>query len=377
MTETRPAAFTPDTSAAPSAGALSETEILSRLVVGWPGLLMLVAPDRAVLAMSASLAQLLGKNARALGSLVCTRVTSCGEAQGCCLDFASGSNDVSEPALALIPRPKASPLVVLTRVEPIGLGGGSRAYLVHLDPLTPLPGPESQFALDSLLSQLRTQQADRTAWLRLLSNQWIRPLAGPKWIGWLAEHQDASAELLLSVGRLPKGARHEQIVARAQAARRESPGNTSPFTLRLPAKPGPHALYVLPSGSRPSWLLLLIGGTHDAARIGLLHALTASALRVDRQPHGPQYGATEVVPAKPHAALTPREVEVLTLVAQGLADKRIAVTLGLSFHTVRNHLRKIMRKLGVGKRAQIAFALRLVAGDTAASCSSDHAIHVV
>ncbi len=377
MTETRFSAFTPDTGATPSAGTLPETEILSRLVAGWPGLLMLVAPDRSVLALSASLARLLGKNARALGPLVCTRVTSCGEAQGCCLDFASGSDDISEPALALIQRPHASPLVVLTRVEPIGLRWGSRAYLVHFDPLTPLPGPATQLALDSLLSQLRTQQAARTAWLRLLSDQWIRPLVGPKWIGWLAEHEDAGAELLLSVGRLPKGAKQEQIVAAAQAARRESPGNTSPFTLRLPAQPGTHALYVLPAGPRPGWLLLLLGGTHDAARIGLLHALTASALRVDQQPHGSQPGAADVFPAKLRAALTAREVEVLTLVAQGLADKRIALVLGLSFHTVRNHLRKIMRKLGVGKRAQIAFALRLVAGDTAASRSSYHAIQVV
>jgi hypothetical protein len=240
MTETRRIALTPDTGAAPSAGMLSETDILSRLVAGWPGLLMLVAPDRSVLAMSVSLAQLLGRNAHALGLLACTRVTSCGEAQGCCLDFASGSDDISEPALALIQRPHASPLVVLTRVEPLDLRGGSRAYLVHLDPLTPLPGPATQFALDSLLLQLRVQQADRTAWLRLLSNQWIRPLVGPKWIGWLAEYEDGAAELLLSVGRLPKGAKPEQIVAAAHAARRESPGNTSPFTLLLPTQPGPH-----------------------------------------------------------------------------------------------------------------------------------------
>jgi two-component system nitrate/nitrite response regulator NarL len=74
------------------------------------------------------------------------------------------------------------------------------------------------------------------------------------------------------------------------------------------------------------------------------------------------------------AALTARELEVLTLVAQGLADKRIALVLGLSFHTVRNHVRKIMRKLGVGKRAQIAFALRLVADDTVKSHTPNRTI---
>lgn len=54
---------------------------------------------------------------------------------------------------------------------------------------------------------------------------------------------------------------------------------------------------------------------------------------------------------------TTREAEIVRLVAQGLPDKRIAQHPGLSFHTVRNHLRRIMHKLGVNTRAQIAFAL--------------------
>ncbi len=49
--------------------------------------------------------------------------------------------------------------------------------------------------------------------------------------------------------------------------------------------------------------------------------------------------------------LTGREVEVLRLVAQGLTNAQIAEALVLSPHTVNNHLRSILSKLGVTSRA--------------------------
>lgn len=51
-------------------------------------------------------------------------------------------------------------------------------------------------------------------------------------------------------------------------------------------------------------------------------------------------------------ALSAREVEVLTQVAAGLDTKAIATQLGLSEHTVRNHVKRIMAKLGVHSRLQ-------------------------
>ena len=52
--------------------------------------------------------------------------------------------------------------------------------------------------------------------------------------------------------------------------------------------------------------------------------------------------------------LSPRELEVLALVAQGLADKEIAHTLSLSVHTVKSHLRSILAKLQVSGRREAA-----------------------
>jgi ATP/maltotriose-dependent transcriptional regulator MalT len=49
--------------------------------------------------------------------------------------------------------------------------------------------------------------------------------------------------------------------------------------------------------------------------------------------------------------LTTRELEVLRLVAQGRTNAQIAVQLVLSLHTVNNHVRSILSKLGVSSRS--------------------------
>lgn len=52
----------------------------------------------------------------------------------------------------------------------------------------------------------------------------------------------------------------------------------------------------------------------------------------------------------PKAALTPREVEVLTLVAGGLANKEIASKLGTADGTVKIHVQNILSKLNASDR---------------------------
>ena len=58
-------------------------------------------------------------------------------------------------------------------------------------------------------------------------------------------------------------------------------------------------------------------------------------------------------PAVPHD-LTRREWEVARLITQGLSNRRIAQHLVLSERTVDSHVSHILRKLGLGSRAQIA-----------------------
>ncbi|HJS96659.1 MAG TPA: response regulator transcription factor [Solirubrobacteraceae bacterium] len=52
--------------------------------------------------------------------------------------------------------------------------------------------------------------------------------------------------------------------------------------------------------------------------------------------------------------LTDREREVLVLIAQGRANKRIALELGISEKTVKNHVGHVLAKLGVTDRTQAA-----------------------
>ncbi|HEY7120086.1 MAG TPA: response regulator transcription factor [Tepidisphaeraceae bacterium] len=52
----------------------------------------------------------------------------------------------------------------------------------------------------------------------------------------------------------------------------------------------------------------------------------------------------------PHAALTPREVEVLSLVAEGLTNKEVAARLGTADGTIKMHVQNILEKLGASDR---------------------------
>ncbi len=50
--------------------------------------------------------------------------------------------------------------------------------------------------------------------------------------------------------------------------------------------------------------------------------------------------------------LTPREREVLALLAEGIGNKAIAARLGISEHTAKFHVNAILAKLGAGSRAE-------------------------
>ncbi len=57
-------------------------------------------------------------------------------------------------------------------------------------------------------------------------------------------------------------------------------------------------------------------------------------------------------PKDPTFELSPREREILELLAKGFLQKEIADQLGISFHTVQTHTARIYEKLQVRSRAQ-------------------------
>lgn len=62
--------------------------------------------------------------------------------------------------------------------------------------------------------------------------------------------------------------------------------------------------------------------------------------------------------ARASASLTPRQNDIVRLIAKGADDKSIAQKLGISEKTVRNHLTAIYQQMGVHKRAQLMALLR-------------------
>ena len=58
--------------------------------------------------------------------------------------------------------------------------------------------------------------------------------------------------------------------------------------------------------------------------------------------------------------LTGREIEVLQMMASGLANKQIAISLGISEHTVKFHLSSLYAKFGVTSRTEAVRAREII-----------------
>jgi DNA-binding NarL/FixJ family response regulator len=59
------------------------------------------------------------------------------------------------------------------------------------------------------------------------------------------------------------------------------------------------------------------------------------------------------------APLSPREVEILDNIAQGMTNKQVAYALSISEQTVKNHMSSILRKLSVNDRTQaVVYAMK-------------------
>lgn len=65
------------------------------------------------------------------------------------------------------------------------------------------------------------------------------------------------------------------------------------------------------------------------------------------------WGSDPLLPADGRLSLTPRESEIAELARAGASNKEIATTFVLSVRTVENHMRSILKKLGMGSRADL------------------------
>jgi two-component system, NarL family, response regulator YdfI len=100
---------------------------------------------------------------------------------------------------------------------------------------------------------------------------------------------------------------------------------------------------VLPGDTSPDHLLAALEAV--AAGLIVMHPAEVEAMLPAIEP-------ASRPPAELTEPLTPRESEVLQMLASGLANKEIATRLAISEHTVKFHVASILGKLGAGSRTE-------------------------
>jgi DNA-binding NarL/FixJ family response regulator len=80
--------------------------------------------------------------------------------------------------------------------------------------------------------------------------------------------------------------------------------------------------------------------------IASVQAALINEKHVCKQSKQTLFGAARSIETTSLPALSPREKEIIHLIADGLPDNAIAQKLFLSFHTIRTHRKNIAKKLG-------------------------------
>jgi DNA-binding NarL/FixJ family response regulator len=134
------------------------------------------------------------------------------------------------------------------------------------------------------------------------------------------------------------------------------------------ARPASRVIALTTYADEPTVLSALRAGargylTKDAGAEEISRAIAAVARGEAALDHAVQHHVIDAVAQAEAAALpdglTPREAEVLSLIAEGLTNQEIAERLVVSPATVKSHVNRVFSKIGVRDRAQaVAYAYR-------------------
>jgi len=163
--------------------------------------------------------------------------------------------------------------------------------------------------------------------------------------------------------------------AALEAVRQQAP-DVLIVDLRMPGVGGMEVLRRLRSETSAPAVILLAGNISDdevvdAMRLGAkgvvlkemapkllvqcIRKVAAGGVWLEKEAIGRALGKLlQVGDGRARAALTPREVEIVRMVAQGIANREVGERLFISEGTVKTHLHTIYEKLGVKGRVQLA-----------------------
>jgi DNA-binding CsgD family transcriptional regulator len=168
-----------------------------------------------------------------------------------------------------------------------------------------------------------------------------------------------------AAGKLTPAGRLRVAVYAADLLRRTGLSKVVAETGHLVVSVEDAADVVLADGDRPPGetrpVVTLGGIDHDLPGVLSRHAdasqidaaiRAVSAGLIVRSPDAMEAGFAAMRETDGHALLTPRELEVLATLAEGMTNKAIARRLNISLHTVKFHIESLFRKLGARTRTE-------------------------
>jgi len=103
---------------------------------------------------------------------------------------------------------------------------------------------------------------------------------------------------------------------------------------------------------------LILKGAGADVLVRAAETVVSGTQWIDKEAMGQVIGILAEPPKADLAAMTPRETDVVRLVAQGRRNKEIARDLGISEGTVKMHLHNLYEKLSVSSRTELAILAR-------------------